>query len=65
MSAIRAWRFAPHGLLERRLSAADARGHRPRPVPPRPAVGAAWVPESPLPVGLLPLPPGFELREAP
>ncbi|MFD6296030.1 hypothetical protein ACFWFU_14595 [Streptomyces sp. NPDC060235] len=60
MSAAPVRRFAPQGLLERRRSAFGGNGCYDREDPPRPAGGAPWFPDAPLPPGLLPLPAGFE-----
>ncbi|MEV6016379.1 MULTISPECIES: hypothetical protein [unclassified Streptomyces] len=64
MSTAHARRFAAQGLLERRRSAPTANGCYDREAPRRPADGAPWFPDAPLPPGLLPLPSGFELRGA-
>ncbi|NUV62122.1 hypothetical protein G6W55_20870 [Streptomyces sp. CAI-85] len=65
MSAARGGRFASQGLLARRrpVPVADHGPVRPA-VPSRPTDGSLPSPEEPLPVGLPPLPPGFEPREA-
>ncbi|MFF3889334.1 hypothetical protein [Streptomyces sp. NPDC001914] len=64
MSAVHARRFAAQGLLKRRRATPLANGSYDRQDPPRPAGGARWFPDAPLPPGLLPLPSGFELRGA-
>ena len=60
MPSTHTWRFAPQGLMKRRRRGADTDGSRARQDPPRPVGGAVWVPETPLPAGLPPLPAGFE-----
>ncbi|MEU9136166.1 hypothetical protein AB0D33_09395 [Streptomyces sp. NPDC048404] len=62
MSTAPAQRFAAQGLLKRRRSTPSPTGCYDRADPPRPAHGARWFPDTPLPPGLLPLPSGFEPR---
>jgi hypothetical protein len=54
-----AGRFAPQGLLRRRLFSSDSKGWYQ--APSRAVDGVLRCPGTPLPSGLLPLPEGFEL----
>ncbi|MER7638027.1 hypothetical protein [Streptomyces sp. NPDC126522] len=60
MPSTHTWRFASQGLLKRRRRGADTDDSRALQDPPRPVGGAVWLPETPLPAGLPPLPRGFE-----